>query len=140
MNVVIGRRSGRKRELARTSPAAWNLLSPSAMNGQGDHNSERRTARRYDIRVPVEYEHDDDAQGSGTTWNLSVSGVRIENTSKTIGVGNRVAMRFSFFAGSFATSFPGSVVRHTSAGFAVQFDVLGADQIRLLDQALPGEV
>ena len=113
------------------------MLYYSAMNGPGDDSSERRTATRYDIRVPVEYQQNGDAHGSGITWNLSVSGVRIENASKTVDVRNRVAMRFSFFAGSSATPFPGSVVRHTSGGFAVQFDVLGADQIRLLHQTFP---
>jgi hypothetical protein len=107
------------------------------MSGQGEGLPQRRAARRYDIRVPVEYEQEEDAQGRGTTWNLSISGVRIENAAPRVDVGHRLALRFSFFPGSFETPIPGNVVRLTDGGFAVQFDVLDIDQIRLLNRALP---
>jgi len=108
------------------------------MSGQGDGQTQRRVARRYEIRVPVEYEQNQQ-QGSGTTWNLSVSGVLIERASARVDVGGRLELRFSFFPGSFDTRFPANVVRHTPDGFAVQFDVLETDQIRLLNRALPGD-
>lgn len=109
------------------------------MTEPGGRDPERRVARRYDIRVPVEYGQNQAVHGSGTTWNLSVSGVRIQHASRQVEVGGLLALRFSFFPGSFETPLPGSVVRHTEDGFAVQFDVLDATQIRLLSRALPNE-
>jgi hypothetical protein len=109
------------------------------MSGHGDGQPHRRAARRYDIRVPVEYEQSPKQPGSGTTWNLSVSGVLIEHASEWVEVGGRLELRFSFFAGSFDTRFPANVVRRTPDGFAVQFDILETDQIRLLNRALPGD-
>jgi hypothetical protein len=77
---------------------------------------EHRIAPRFEIHAPVEYRGHDSA-GSGTTANVSTSGVRIETpTGAKLEVGTDVTLRFSFFVGSFGTSFDANVVRHTSDG------------------------
>ncbi len=101
---------------------------------------EKRTAPRYEIRVPVECQFEA-GTATGTTANVSTSGVRIAlalaSASTRLSVGSGLTMRFSFFVGSFDTPFGASVVRHTDDGFAVQFNALDGRQRDLLRRALP---
>ncbi len=97
---------------------------------------ERRIAPRFDLRVPVKYQHPT-IVGQGTTWNVSLSGVRIAGASFQIRVGAGVMVRFSFFPGSSDTWFRGDVVRHTSDGFAVRFVELDPEHLEILRKALP---
>lgn len=96
---------------------------------------ERRAAPRFRVRAPVEYA--DSASGRGITWDVSLSGVRIEGASASVPVGRTLTLRFSFFAGSFDTPLSGRVVRHTGEGFAVAFTALEPAQLDLLQRALP---
>jgi len=95
----------------------------------------RRSAPRFELRAPAEYSNGRD--GRGTTENVSISGALIENISDPQPVGARLELRFSFFAGSYGTSFAGRVVRLTDRGFAVEFSELDGTQHRLLHNALP---
>ena len=97
-----------------------------------------RSAPRYRIRVPVEYENHA-TMGRGTIADVSTSGVRISthNAGPPLSIGSDLRLRFSFFAGSFETPFGASVVRHTHDGFAVQFSRLDSTRHELLRQALP---
>ncbi len=96
---------------------------------------ERRVALRFQVRAPVEYE--DSTSGHGLTWDISLSGVRIENASAPVGLGTTLELRFSFFPGSFETPLGGNVVRHTDSGFAAKFISLQGFQRDLLRRALP---
>ncbi len=107
----------------------------STSGGSGPHD--RRAAPRFDLRVPVEYQSTT-VNGQGTVWNVSASGVRIENSSVFVETGARLGLRASFYLGSFDVVLTGEVVRHTEAGFAVQFVALGPAQKGLLSKALPG--
>jgi len=69
-----------------------------------------------------------------------MSGVLLSSTSNRVSLGTGLELRFSLFAGSFDTSFRGTVVRHTEDGFAVQFDALASAQVELLHRALPERV
>ena len=91
-----------------------------------------RTAPRFDVQAPVEYENSQN--GSGFTTNLSLVGVLIENASTMIPIETEIRLRFSFFAGSFGTEFRGTVVRHTEDGFAVQFVDMGETQLEVLQR------
>ena len=97
-----------------------------------------RSAPRYLIRVPVEYQHHA-GTGRGTTSDLSTSGVRIatRDTGSPPSIGSDLTLRFSFFARSSDTSFGANVARHTRDGFAVKFGSLDPNQRELLRQALP---
>lgn len=97
---------------------------------------ERRQAPRVRLRAPVEY-RGRRAQGTGTIWDISASGARLENVSTCLDEGETARMRASFFLGSFDVELKGSVVRHTETGFAVQFLELGTDQVGLLRSILP---
>ena len=104
-------------------------------------------ALRFRIRAPVEFEFRIHARveyeegvvtGSGTTANVSISGVRVATRKPlSLAIGSGLTLRFSFFAGSFDTQFPAFVVRHTPDGFAAQFDLLDDGRLDLLRQALP---
>ena len=99
---------------------------------------ERRAAPRFSVQVPTEYENSD--MGRGLTENLSLSGVLIEHVSKSIAIQTAIALRFSFFVGSFDTVFQGAVVRHIKDGFAVQFgdmDEIQLDVIRRIIRLSP---
>lgn len=109
--------------------------SNSAGGGLGP--PKRRAAPRFDLRAPVEY-HSATSNGEGTVWNISTSGARVENVSAFVELGARLGLRASFYPGSFDTVLSGEVVRHTEAGFAVQFVDLGSPQKALLASALPG--
>jgi hypothetical protein len=104
---------------------------------------ERRIATRYDIRVPVEYVRDPVESGystligRGTTWDVSLSGVRLSQPTLPIVVGSGVIISFSFFPGSFDTWFPAEVTRHTKDGFAIRFVHLEKRQHEILRRALP---
>ena len=98
-------------------------------------SEDRRIDPRFAIRVPVEYQHPT-VIGRGTTWDVSLSGVRVEGASFRIRVGAGVMLRFSFFPGSFEIWFPANVVRHTADGFAVRFEELEDDQVAILQRAL----
>ena len=106
----------------------------STSGGSGPHD--RRVARRFDLRVPVEYQSTT-VNGQGTVWNISASGARIENASAFMESGARLGLRASFYPGSFDVVLTGDVVRHTEGGFAVQFVALGPAQKGLLRKALP---
>lgn len=104
---------------------------------------EKRIAPRYDIRVPIEYVRDPMESrystliGHGTTWDVSLSGVRLSQTTLPAVVGSGVIISFSFFPGSFDTWFSAEVVRHTKDGFAIRFSHLEKRQIEILRRALP---
>ena len=95
---------------------------------------DQRKESRFTVRVSTEYEGAH--VGSGFTANLSLSGALIEYASTSIPIKTKIAMRFSFFAGSFDTEFQGSVVRHTEDGFAVQFVDMGETQLEVLRKIL----
>ena len=96
-----------------------------------------KRAPRFEIRIPVECQFESETV-SGTTANVSTTGVRIAGVSaSTRQVGSGLTMRFSFFVGSFDTPFGASVVRHTNDGFAAHFSALDGRQRELLRQALP---
>lgn len=99
--------------------------------------AEARREPRFEVRVPAEFEGG--ASGSGTTWNISFSGVLIENASERLPIGTRVEVRFSFFPGSFGTTFVGRVIRHTERGFALEFSDLDDPHRKVLTAALPVE-
>ena len=84
---------------------------------------ERRAAARLSVEVPTEYETPH--VGNGFTKDVSLSGVLIENASKSVEIQTGIRLRFSFFVGSFDTVFWGSVVRQTGDGFAVHFGRYG---------------
>ena len=96
---------------------------------------EQRAAPRLGIQAPTEWENSH--MGSGLTENVSSSGVRIEHASVLIAIQTEVRLRFSFFTGSFDTTFLGTVVRHTEGGFAVQFGDMGEAQLQVLRRILP---
>ena len=100
-----------------------------------DAENDRRRAIRFEVRAPTQYANHE--RGTGTTENVSVSGVLIQNATRAVGVGSSLEVRFSFFPGSFDTPFTARVIRHTDDGFALQFDDLGPPQISLLRSALP---
>ena len=82
-------------------------------------------------------EYGQDAEtGRGSTKDVSLSGVRIEQASVAVPIETELRLRFSFFLGSFQTLFRGKVVRHTTDGFAVQFGSLDAAQLEILRTAL----
>ena len=88
------------------------------------------------LRAPTEYRNDA-VHGNGTIWDISASGARIENASAAVDHGATLALRASFFPGSFDVEVRGDVVRHTDNGFAVRFVELGAVQKELLRRVLP---
>lgn len=91
---------------------------------------EKRVSARISVQVPTDYENSH--TGSGLTENLSLSGVLIESASTSIGVQTDIEMRFAFFIGSSNTVFRGTVVRHTSDGFAVHFEDMDEVQLGVL--------
>ncbi len=98
---------------------------------------QRRAAPRIRLLAPAEY-HGCEASGTGMTWDISASGLRIEDVSTRLEDGDGVRVRCSFFfVGSFDVELKGSVVRQTETGFALQFLDLGTGQLRLLDALLP---
>ncbi len=97
---------------------------------------DRRSAPRFKLRAPVEYRAGA-LQGDGTIWNISTSGVRIENASAPLKIGFRVGLRSSFFPGAFEVELTGQVVRQTPNGFAAQFVELEAPQAEMLRSVLP---
>ena len=99
--------------------------------------ADARREPRFEVRGPAEYQ--DGASGNGTTWNISFSGVLIENASEQLPIGALVEVRFSFFPGSFDTTFVGRVIRHTERGFALEFTDLDDPRRKVLTAALPVE-
>ncbi len=96
---------------------------------------DRRAAPRLRIQAPMEYGQDAET-GRGLTTDVSLSGVRIERASLAVPIETELRLRFSFFLGSFETLFPGTVVRHTTDGFAVQFGSIDVAQLEILRRAL----
>ena len=97
---------------------------------------EKRIARRFLLRVPVEY--GDGGPGSGILWDISKSGARIEEVSRLVEPGTTLTLRFSFFAGSFDVPLRGETVRTTDWGFAVRFIDVSEPQLDMLRGAFPG--
>ncbi len=95
---------------------------------------EQRSAPRFNVQVPTEYENGH--PGSGLTENVSLSGVLIEPASRSIAIQTEIRLRFSFFIGSFDTLFHGTVVRHTGDGFAVEFGDMDPVQLDVLRRIL----
>ena len=93
-------------------------------------------APRFKLRAPTEYQNES-VHGSGMIWDISASGARIENVTSVVDPGATLALRSSFFPGSFDIQIKGDVVRHTRSGFAVQFVELEAPQIDFLRTILP---
>ena len=101
---------------------------------------ERRTASRFSVRVPIEYENSRNSQnshmGNGVTGDVSLSGVRIEHASGSMTTQTEIRLRFSFFMGSFDTEFFGTVVRHTKDSFSVQFVDMDKAQLLVIRRSL----
>ena len=95
---------------------------------------EQRSAPRFSVQAPTEYENSH--MGSGFTKNVSLSGARIEHASISLAIQTEVRLRFSFFMGSFDTVFLGTVVRQTGDGFAVHFGDMGEAQLEVLRRIL----
>ncbi len=95
---------------------------------------EQRAAPRFSVQAPTEYGNSH--LGTGFVENVSLSGVLIENASRSVEIQTGIRLRFSFFMGSFDTVFPGTVVRHTGPGFAVQFGDMGEAQLGVLRRVL----
>ena len=93
-------------------------------------------APRFKLRAPTEYQNES-VHGNGMIWDISASGARIENVTSVVDPGATIALRSSFFPGSFDIQLKGDVVRHTRSGFAVQFIELEAAQIDFLRTILP---
>ena len=100
---------------------------------------ERAVNPRFRLCVPVEYRWVeargalDGFQGEGILRDISISGARIESASVPVASGTRLAMRFSFFVGSFGTELPAEAVRQTgSGGFGVRFVDLQAKHRSIL--------
>ncbi len=96
-----------------------------------------RRSQRFELRAPAEFQNG--GHGSGMTWNISFSGALIVNASELLPVGTRLEVRFSFFPGSFETTFVGRVVRHSEHGFALEFSSLDEPRRHVLRTALPVE-
>lgn len=97
---------------------------------------ERRVAPRVRIGAPAEYRAGT-VIGSGTIWDISASGARIESATALLDEGAQAALRCSFFPGSFGVELMGIVVRLTGTGFAMRFTDLGADQLEVLRVVVP---
>jgi len=99
----------------------------------------RRAAARFKLRVPVEYRVQFDVtQGRGLLWNISRSGLRIEQATAPVAPGTKIEVRFSFFPGSFETELSAEVVRRTHmGGFAARFCGLAPHQSDMLLRLLP---
>ncbi len=98
--------------------------------------TEQRAATRVRLRAPVEYRGSEE-RGTGTIWDISASGARLEDVSTCLERGATAWLRCSFFLGSFDVELEGSVVRHTETGFAVEFRELVRAQVGLLRSILP---
>jgi hypothetical protein len=70
-------------------------------------------------------------------WDISASGARIESATTVVDLRTTIALRSSFYPGSFDVQIKGHVVRLTRSGFAVQFVELEAPQIDFLRTVLP---
>ncbi len=93
---------------------------------------EKRTARRIPVEVLTEFVVGETVAANGVARDLSVTGVWIEAQTGSLNVGEQVKLRFSIHPGTFATEFPGRIVRKTTDGFAVQFLALEAHHLKIL--------
>jgi hypothetical protein len=109
-------------------------------NGAAKPHPQTRAAQRFDIRAPAEYRWNG-RSGSGTIWNISASGARIEKITTPAVLGTEIRVRSSFFPGSFEAELPGYVVRETElGGFAIRWVNLGERERGLLKRVLPHPV
>ncbi len=95
---------------------------------------QRPRAPRFPVQVPTEFQNS--ALGTGFTADVSNSGVRVAHASIPVRLETDLRLRFSFFLGSFATEFLGTVIRHAEDGFAIHFGSLDRAQIEVLRRAL----
>ncbi len=93
---------------------------------------ENRTARRIPVEVLTEFVVGEAAAANGVAKDLSVTGVWIEAQTGSLNVGEQVKLRFSILPGTFATEFPGRIVRKATDGFGVQFLNLEAHHLQIL--------
>jgi hypothetical protein len=133
MSSLVGMEADRALQRKATRPDVEREM-PEEYLGDED----RRRAPRFGVRAPTEFANGE--SGQGFTENLSMSGVLLATTSNRASPGTELELRFSLFAGSFDTTFRGTVVRLTEDGFAVQFDTLATAQLELLHRALPERV
>lgn len=97
----------------------------------------RRSAPRYVLKVPVEILLLG-GRGTGTVWDMSTSGARIEHSSCEPVEGERAALQMSFFPGSLPVQLAGTVIRKTElGGFCVHFESLNPRTRQILVRALP---
>ncbi len=94
-----------------------------------------RTGRRISVDIPTEFVVGESAAATGVARDLSASGVWIEAQTGSLNVEELVKMRFSILPGTFATEFPGRIVRKATDGFGVQFLDLEARHLRILLEA-----
>ena len=95
---------------------------------------ERRESPRLRTSAPAEY-RTISGSGTGTVYDISMSGVRVEEASTPLKDGDTVWLRCSFFIGSYSVELIGRVARQTSPGlFALQFLELEPDQLGLLNR------
>lgn len=100
-------------------------------------HSQTRSAPRFNIRAPAEYRWEG-RTGSGTIWNISASGARIEKITTPAVLGTEIRVRSSFFPGSFEAELAAHVVRETElGGFAIRWMELGERERGMLERALP---
>jgi hypothetical protein len=92
---------------------------------QEPEGANKRTKRRVDMRVPVEFSGRH-VRGRGFLCNISESGALVEDADPLVVAGGRVRLRFAFFQDSLPVEIPATVVRETPTGFAVQFAGLDA--------------
>jgi hypothetical protein len=88
---------------------------------------------RFRVGLPIEY-HGPSLRGSGTTWDISTSGVRID-TEELVDVGTTLQLRLRLPSGS-ELPLTARVVRQTESGFAARFLEVTPEQDRQLREAL----
>jgi hypothetical protein len=79
-----------------------------------------RPARRFQLRIPVDYESDGQS-GEGMLIDLSSSGALIEATNVPLRFGALVDIGYTLEGDEKPTEIYGKVVRETDSGFAVEF-------------------
>ncbi len=99
-------------------------------------NDERRVTPRQHIRAAVAY-WGSSREGGGTLSNISSSGALIEPASPSVVPGTPIRLRINGVTFS-SVELPSEVVRTTPAGFAVCFDDLDPEPLRLLLELLSG--
>lgn len=98
---------------------------------------ERRTAPRFAFKAPVEI-LTAGSRETGTVWDMSASGARIEKPSWKPVEGQPVTLRLAFLPGSLPILLTGTIVRKTKlGGFGIRFAKLNPRTRQILLRILP---